>query len=99
MKKKIIYTLLLIFLFNFKYSKLYSSEQKCISSNGVPNHAEAKATIEAASVIVDTDVSLAQLKFTGNTPGTVTFTRTGNKKLTMVGDGGSMYGLQLCGVL
>ena len=56
-------------------------------SNGVPNHAQAKATIEAASVIVDADVSLAQLKFTGNTPGTVTFTRTGNNKITMVGDG------------
>ena len=38
MKKKTIYILLLIFLFNFEYSKLYSSEQKCISSNGVPNH-------------------------------------------------------------
>ena len=38
MKKKIIYIILLLFLFNFKYSKLYSSEQKCISSNGIPNH-------------------------------------------------------------
>ena len=56
-------------------------------TNGVPNHAEAKATIEAASVIVDTDVSLAQLKFTSNTPDIVTFTRTGNKKLTIIGTG------------
>ncbi len=56
-------------------------------TNGVPNHAEAKATIEAASVIVDADVSLGQLKFTSNTPGTVTFTRTGNNKITMVGTG------------
>lgn len=56
-------------------------------TNGVPNHAEAKASIEAASVIVDADVSLGQLKFTSNTPGTVTFTRTGNNKITMVGTG------------
>jgi hypothetical protein len=56
-------------------------------TNGVPNHAEAKATIEAASVIVDADVSLGQLKFTSNTPGTVTFTRTGNNKITIEGTG------------
>ena len=58
-------------------------------TNGVPNHAEAKATIEAASVIVDADVSLGQLKFAGlqTSPNEVIFTRTGNNKITMVGTG------------
>jgi len=56
-------------------------------TNGVPNHAEAKATIEAASVIVDADVSLGQLKFSANTPVVTTFTRTGNNKITFIGTG------------
>ena len=38
MNKKLIFLLLFFFLFNFNYSKLYSLEQKCISSNGIPNH-------------------------------------------------------------
>ena len=36
--KKVIFLLLCLFLFNLNYSKLYSLDQKCISSNGVPNH-------------------------------------------------------------
>ena len=36
--KKVIFLLLCLFLFNLNYSKLYSLEQKCIYSNGVPNH-------------------------------------------------------------
>ena len=38
MNNKIIFLLLFFFVFNLNHSKLYSLEQKCISSNGVPNH-------------------------------------------------------------
>ena len=56
-------------------------------TNGIPNHEEAKATIEAASLIIDGTYHLSQLKFSGNTPNAVSITQTAGSNLTIVGKG------------
>jgi len=56
-------------------------------TNGIPDHEEAKATIEAASLIIDGNYHLSQLKFSGNTPNAVSITQTAGSNLTIVGKG------------
>jgi len=56
-------------------------------TNGIPNHEEAKATIEAASLIIDGTYHLSQLKFSGNSPNAVSITQTAGSNLTIVGKG------------
>ena len=56
-------------------------------TNGIPDHEEAKATIEAASLIIDGTYHLSQLKFSGNTPNAVSITQTAGSNLTIVGKG------------
>ena len=56
-------------------------------TNGIPDHEEARATIEAASLIIDGNYHLSQLKFSGNTPNAVSITQTAGSNLTIVGKG------------